>query len=131
MSNRYSIQGSEGEFEPRSRRRVLRNLLGIRSVREMAQLESEALYKATERAIDETQLSQHFDADDIRHIHRLLMGLQAGLPVLDFGGIRGEEKRRYIGASHAALEANYAPMTAIFKGVIARTLRSQARLTRA
>ncbi|GAB1719309.1 MAG: cell division protein Fic [Nitrosospira sp.] len=217
MSNRYSIRGSEGEFEPHSRGRVLRNLLGIRSVREMAQLESEALYKATERAIDETQLNQHFDADDIRHIHRLwlgdiyswageyrqvniskdgfmfaaahlvpglmdefghdalrhytpcryeaveeqahalavvhaelilihpfregngrcarllavLMGLQAGLPVLDFGGIRGEEKLRYIGAIHAALESNYAPMTAIFEGIITRTLRSQAKLTRA
>jgi cell filamentation protein len=60
----------------------------------------------------------------------VLMGLQAGLPVLNFGGIRGEEKRRYIGAVHAALERNHAPMTAIFQSVIARTLRAQARLSR-
>ena len=55
-----------------------------------------------------------------------LMGLQAGLPVLDFGGIRGETKRRYIAAVHAALDRDYRPMTGIFRGVIARTLRAQA-----
>jgi len=55
-----------------------------------------------------------------------LMGLQAGLPALDFGGIRGETKRRYIAAVHAALDRDYRPMTGIFRGVIARTLRAQA-----
>lgn len=55
-----------------------------------------------------------------------LMGLQAGLPALDFGGIRGETKRRYIAAVHAALGRDYQPMTGIFRGVIARTLRAQA-----
>jgi len=54
-----------------------------------------------------------------------LMGLQAGLPALDFGGIRGETKRRYIGEVHAALDRDYRPMTAIFRGVIARSLRTQ------
>ncbi|MDO9466537.1 MAG: Fic family protein [Thiobacillus sp.] len=57
-----------------------------------------------------------------------LMGLQAGLPVLNFGGIRGEEKKRYIGAVHAAVGRDYAPMTAIFRRVIARTLRIQSRV---
>lgn len=56
-----------------------------------------------------------------------LMGLQAGLPVLNFGGIRGEEKQRYIGAVHAAVGREYGPMTAVFKRVIVRTLRVQAR----
>ena len=32
-----------------------------------------------------------------------LMGLQAGLPALDFGGVRGTKKRGYIAAIHAAL----------------------------
>jgi len=54
-----------------------------------------------------------------------LMGLQAGLPALDFGGIRGETKRRYIGAVHAAMDRDYRPMTATFRGVIARSLRTQ------
>ena len=57
----------------------------------------------------------------------VLMGLQAGLPVLDFTGIRGQEKTRYIAAVHAALERKYGPMTATFRGIIARTLTSQAR----
>ncbi len=57
----------------------------------------------------------------------VLMGLQAGLPALDFGGIRGAEKRRYFGAMHAAMGRNYAPIASIFHAVIARTLRSQAR----
>ena len=57
-----------------------------------------------------------------------LMGLQAGLPALNFGGIRGEEKKRYIGAVHAAVGRDYAPMTAIFRRVIARTLRAQAKV---
>jgi cell filamentation protein len=55
-----------------------------------------------------------------------LMGLQAGLPALDFGGIRGETKRRYISAVHAALDRDYRPMTGIFRGVVARTLRAKA-----
>lgn len=56
------------------------------------------------------------------------MGLQAGLPALNFGGVRGEEKKRYIGAVHAAVGRDYAPMTAIFRRVIARTLRVQAKV---
>jgi cell filamentation protein len=56
-----------------------------------------------------------------------LMGLQAGLPALDFGGIRGAEKRRYFAAIQAALDRNYAPIARIFGAVIARTLRAQAK----
>lgn len=56
----------------------------------------------------------------------MLMGLQAGLPALDFGGVRGEEKRRYIAAVQAGLNRNYGPMTAVFGRIISRTLRSQA-----
>lgn len=57
----------------------------------------------------------------------VLMGLQAGLPALDFSGIRGEEKRRYINAVHAAMDRNYEPMTAVFRRIVTRTLRSHAR----
>jgi cell filamentation protein len=57
----------------------------------------------------------------------MLMGLQAGLPALDFGGIRGAKKREYIGAVHAALSRDYDPMTKVFSEVIARTLRSAAK----
>ena len=209
--DRYSAQGVEAEFEPGSRGRVLRNLQGVRSVREMARLESERLLAATQRLIDETEVEQRFRAEDIRRMHRLwlgelyawageyrqvnigkdgfmfaaahlvpglmqelergplrdytpcrfaaaeeqahalavvhaelilihpfregngrcarllatLMGLQAGLPVLNFGGIRGEEKKRYIGAVHAAVGRDYTPMTTVFQRVITRTLRTQ------
>lgn len=57
----------------------------------------------------------------------ILMGLQAGLPALDFGGIRGVKKREYIAAVHAALSRDYAPMTRVFESVIARTLRLVAK----
>ena len=53
------------------------------------------------------------------------MALQAGLPALDFGGIRGLARQRYIGAVHAGLDRNYAPMTDIFRAVIRRTLRAR------
>ncbi|MBI5899810.1 MAG: Fic family protein [Rhodocyclales bacterium] len=216
MSDRYSAHGLETEFEPGSRGRVLRNRMGIRSVREMARVESERLLEATERSLDETEVDQRFTAEDICRMHRLwlgevyawagdyrqvnlgkdgfmfaaaplvpglmaelergplqrytpcrfatrreqaealaivhaelilihpfregngrcarllatLMALQAGLPALDFGGIRGQEKRRYIVAVHAAVGRDYGPMTAAFERVIARTERSQARLLR-
>lgn len=211
QADRYSAQGVEAEFEPGSRGRVLRNLQGVRSVREMARLESERLLAATQRLIDETELEQRFRAEDICRMHKLwlgelyawagayrqvnigkdgfmfaaahlvpglmqefergplrdytpcrfvtseeqahalavvhaelilihpfregngrctrllatLMALQAGLPVLNFGGICGEEKKRYIGAVHAAVGRDYTPMTAVFQRVITRTLRTQ------
>ena len=207
-AGRYEAAGSEAEFEPGSRGRVLRNLAGIRSAREMQRRESEALLAATERAIDSTRDDQRFGAEDICAMHRtwlgalypwagayrqvniakgdfmfaaatqvprlmqalgngplreftpcrfenidgqsralavvhaelvlihpfrdgngrcarllsVLMGLQAGLPVLDFGGVRGAEKRRYFEAVQAALDRDYAPMTDVFRRVIGRTL---------
>lgn len=210
--NRYRAEGPEAEYEPGSRGRVLRNLLGISSVRGMARRESEALIAATQQAIDETRVDQRFNAADVRRMHRLwlgeiyawageyrqvnmgkgdfmfaaagqvprlmhelehgalrkftpcrfastedqaqalavvhaelilihpfregngrcarllatLMGLQAGLPVLDFGGIRGKTRQRYILAVHAALDRNYGPMAEIFSGAIARTRNAQA-----
>lgn len=57
----------------------------------------------------------------------VLMGLQAGLPVLDFGGIRGSERRRYVQAIHAALDRDYQLMANVFRRVIDRTLRLESR----
>lgn len=53
----------------------------------------------------------------------MLMGLQAGLPALDFSGVRGAEKRRYIAAVQAGLGRDYEPMTAVFRRILTRTLR--------
>jgi cell filamentation protein len=57
------------------------------------------------------------------------MGLQAGLPALDFGGIRGSKKREYIAAIHAGLSRDYDPMTKVFREVIVRTLKSVAKVS--
>jgi len=53
-----------------------------------------------------------------------LMAFQAGLPALDYGGIRGIRKQEYIGAIHAATGGHYAPMQAVFGAVIRRTMRA-------
>lgn len=209
---RYKAEGLEAEFEPGSRGRVLRNRLGIRSARTMAEIESAALVTATQKMIDDTRVDQRFTARDIRRMHRLwlgsvygwageyrqvnlgkdgfmfaaaaqvprlmqelergalhehtpcmftdmdkqaralaivhaelvlihpfrdgngrcarllatLMALQAGLPALDFGGIRGKKRQHYVAAIHAALGRNYEPMIDVFSGVIVRTLKSRA-----
>lgn len=215
MIGRYNAEGPEAEFEPGSRNRVLRNRLGITSVREIERKESEALLAVTERLIDETRVDQRFTAQDIRRMHRLwlgdiyewageyrqvnvsksgfmfaaaaqvprlmdefergplheytpcrfseaderasalavvhaefilvhpfregngrcarllaiLMGLQAGLPALDFGGIRGQQKAAYIAAIHAALGRDYTPLAQVFSSVVRQTLRSVSRPT--
>ena len=215
MTGRYIASGLEAEFEPGSRSRVLRNRLGIKSVREIERRESDALLAVTERLIDETRVDQRFTAEDLRRMHRLwlgeiyswageyrqvnvsksgfmfaaaaqvprlmiqfergqlseftpcrfeerdkvaaalavvhaelilihpfregngrcsrllaiLMGLQAGLPTLDFGGIRGKIKTAYIAAIHSAVGREYAPMMGVFNGVVARTLKSMAKVS--
>ena len=210
---KYDAEGIEAEYEPGSCGRVLRNLAGVRSVREMQQLESEALLAATNHAIDETGATQCLTAGDICRWHRhwlgrlyawageyrtvnvskggfvfasaeqvprlmgvldrgplrehtpcrpgeaeqvaralaivhaelvlvhpfregngrcarllaAIMTLQAGLPALDFGGVAGYAKRRYIEAIHAAMGRDYEPMTAVFGAVIRRTLRAHGK----
>lgn len=52
------------------------------------------------------------------------MGLQAGLPPLDFGGVKGAQRQQYFVAVRAGLGRNYEPMKKVFSGVIRRTLRS-------
>jgi cell filamentation protein len=212
MADRYAATGAEAEFEPGSRGRVLRNLLGIRSVREMQRAESEELLSTTRKAIEETGADQRFTADHIRHLHGVwlekiypwagqyrsvniskgdfpfaaasqiprlmeklegeqlreytpcrvgpcgdevqlglaavhvelvlihpfrdgngrwarlvatLMALQAGLPPLDFSGVKGRERQRYFGAVHAAMAGNLAPMMFVFERIVARTQRKQ------
>ncbi len=68
----YEASGVEAETG--SHGRVLRNLLGVRSVREMQRLESEALLAVTERLIGETRVDQRFTAGDLRRWHRAWLG---------------------------------------------------------
>ena len=53
----------------------------------------------------------------------ILMALQADLPPLDFGSIRGHKRQEYYEAVQAGLEQNYELMEKIFRTVIRRTLR--------
>jgi cell filamentation protein len=57
----------------------------------------------------------------------ILMGLQAGLPALDFGDIKGKKKKEYSSAVQAGLDRNYEPMERIFTDVIGRTLKLHGR----
>ena len=52
-----------------------------------------------------------------------LMVFQAGLPVLDFGGLQGKKKKEYIGAIQVGLDRNYDLMTKIFLNLIKKSLR--------
>lgn len=51
------------------------------------------------------------------------MALQAGLPPLDFKGIRGTKRTEYFDAVRAGMDRNYEPMEKVFSAVIRRTLR--------
>lgn len=53
----------------------------------------------------------------------ILMGLQAQLPPLDFGGIKGKKREAYFAAVRAGLSKNYSPMEKVFHSIIRRTLK--------
>jgi len=74
MTRRYEANGPEAEFEPGSRGRVLRNRLGITSVRALQRQESESLLATTQQVIDEVVVDHRFTAADICRMHRLWLG---------------------------------------------------------
>jgi cell filamentation protein len=57
----------------------------------------------------------------------VLMALQAGLPLLDFSGIRGKKKMEYFSAVQAGMDRHYEPMTKVFSDVIRKTLRTHGQ----
>lgn len=206
----YSTEGLlEARFEPGSRNRVLRNLLGVRRRREMDRLEARELLRATEELAGQYDRDHRFTAGDLCHMHDVwlggiyewagryrsvnvgkggfmfaaaarvpalmdeleagpltehtpcrfdtdqevaravavvhvefvlihpfregngrlarllatLMALQADLPPLDFGAIRGRKRQEYFAAVRSGLDREYEPMERIFTGVIGRTRR--------
>jgi cell filamentation protein len=64
----------ESQFEPGSRRRVLKNLLGITSKREMDQLEGREQVRALEEFSAFYDTDHRFMADDICRIHQVWLG---------------------------------------------------------
>jgi len=54
----------------------------------------------------------------------LLMGLQAGLPPLDFSPLAGRGLKRYVAGIHAATGRDYGMLIGVFRKVIDRTWRN-------
>jgi cell filamentation protein len=71
---RYAASGPEAEFQPGSRGRVLRNLLGIIRVRDMEEAESQALEIAQDTALGRYGPEHRFSARDVCELHRLWLG---------------------------------------------------------
>ena len=55
----------------------------------------------------------------------ILMGLQAGLPPLEFKDMITKDKAEYIRAIQIGFSGNYAPMEKVFGAVIRKTLRAR------
>lgn len=210
---RYAATGVEAQFEPGSRGRVLRNLRGIRLVRDLHVAEFDGLLRATKAWFARARTDQRFTADDIRSMHRewlgniypwageyrtvdlakgdlhfanaaqihrlmaelergplatytpcrpgpisnvahaiavvhaelviihpfregngrcarllaALMGLQAGLPALQFDRLERTGKARYFAAIQTAFDRDYAPLSALFASVIEQTVNRPRR----
>jgi cell filamentation protein, protein adenylyltransferase len=73
-STKYAANGMESEFQPGSRGRVLRNLLRIKRVRAMEEVESQALEVAQEDALKQYGPGHRFTPADIRRLHQLWLG---------------------------------------------------------
>jgi cell filamentation protein len=211
VTTRYDIDHLvEAQFEPGSRGRVLKNLLGIRRKREMDALETVKLVDATDWAIHHYSPDHRFTAADVGRLHRqwlgeiypwageyrqvnigkggfafamaaqvprlmdeldrdvlaantpctfddrerliealavthcelvlihpfrdgngriarllsILMALQAGMPLLDFSGVKGKMRQAYFSAVQASMGRDYEPMKRIFRAVLRRSERA-------
>ena len=77
---RYDVSNlAEAQWQPGSRGRVLRNLVGITRKREMDRLEAEAQVGALRTLIAEYGVRHRFTAGDICRMHKVSVG-RASLP---------------------------------------------------
>lgn len=75
MATRYDTdQLAEAQFEPGSRSRVLKNLLGIRRKREMDTHEAAKLFAVTMWAIQHYSADHRFSAADVILLHKQWLG---------------------------------------------------------
>jgi cell filamentation protein len=73
--NRYDISGLlEAQFEPGSRKQVLKNLLDIKSKISMESAEAGALEQFTALSIEKVKKNHRFTADDICSMHDYWLG---------------------------------------------------------
>jgi cell filamentation protein len=71
----YSTSGLvEDQYMPGSNGKVLRNLLGITTKKEIDRVETELLFEITDQLLDEYDESWRCSADDILQIHRRWLG---------------------------------------------------------
>ena len=72
---RYDVSDLiESQYQPGSRGRVVRNLLGIKSKREMDLAEAEALKRATDALVESYDVGHRFTANDVCQMHRIWLG---------------------------------------------------------
>ena len=73
--SRYDVSGLvEAQFEPGSRKRVLKNRLGITRKSEMDNAELESLDSATVSLIHQYGPGHRFTAADLKHMHKVWLG---------------------------------------------------------
>lgn len=70
-TDRYDVAGPEGEFESGSGNKVLKNTLGIKSLHEIEQVESDLLLTTQESLINIIEVDHRFTANDICSFHRM------------------------------------------------------------
>jgi cell filamentation protein len=56
----------------------------------------------------------------------VLMAFQAGLPGLDFMGLRGKKRKAYFEAVRSGLDRDYEPMKKVFRSVLSSARRKHA-----
>jgi cell filamentation protein len=100
MTTRYDPTGIQAEFEPGSRGRVLRNLLGIKRVGDIYEAESQALLLAQAQAIERYGEDQRFTAQDLCDLHRLWLA-----PVYAWAG-----EYRSVNMGKAGFQFAHAPL---------------------
>ena len=74
-TGRYDVSGLiEAQYQPGSRGRVLRNLMGITSKREMDEMEAREQKRALEEMLSVYTLDHRFKAADICRMHKTWLG---------------------------------------------------------
>jgi cell filamentation protein len=73
MSDRYA-SGGEGEFQPGSDERVLRNLLGIADSQDMDEAETALLHRLYQAVLEDEFPDRRLTVADLKRWHRLWLG---------------------------------------------------------